>query len=69
MRNEILLTTKEAAEIMGWSSRYIVMLINEGRLNAQKFGRDWVIRRKDLDDIAPAERLVGRPRKKIREVL
>jgi len=63
MSNTELLSTKEAADLMGWTSRYVVMLIHEGRLKAQKIGRDWVIKREDLGNIAPASRPVGRPKK------
>ena len=63
MDKKQLLTTKEAANLMGWTSRYVVMMINQGRLQAQKIGRDWVIQREDLDNIAPASKPVGRPRK------
>ena len=63
MDNKELISTKQAADLMGWTSRYVVMLVNEGRLKAQKIGRDWVIRREDLDNIAPASRSVGRPKK------
>jgi excisionase family DNA binding protein len=58
-----LLTTKEAGQIKGWSDRYVAMLIREGRLKAKKKGGIWLIRRKDLDNIEPSERPVGRPRK------
>lgn len=58
-----LLTTTEAAEIKGWSSRYIVKLIKAGRLDAIQKGGRYIIRRVDLDNIRPAERSPGRPKK------
>lgn len=43
-----LLTSKEAAERMGISTRRVVALIHSGRLPAQRLGRDWVIKESDL---------------------
>ena len=63
MDKDELLTTKQAAKIMGFSQQYINRLIKMGRLKAQKVGRFYIIRRGDLDTIEPAERRVGRPRK------
>jgi excisionase family DNA binding protein len=58
-----LLTSAEAADIKGWTSRYIVKLIREGRLAAVKKGGIYLIRRGDLESIKPAERTRGRPPK------
>lgn len=43
-----LLTTQQAAERLGISQPRIYQLIGEGRLPAQKLGRDYVIDEKDL---------------------
>jgi excisionase family DNA binding protein len=56
-----LLTTKEVAERLGVSVRRVHALIQDGRLPAQKFGRDYQIDEKDLKRVA--ERKPGRPRK------
>jgi excisionase family DNA binding protein len=64
MEIDELLTTTEAAEIKGWTSRYIVKLIRAGRLDAINKGGRYLIRREDLDKIRPAERSPGRPPKK-----
>jgi excisionase family DNA binding protein len=61
MDTDKLLTTTEAAEIMGWTSRYIVKLIKAGRLEAIQKGGRYLILEKDLDNIKPAERPRGRP--------
>ena len=58
-----LISVPQAAMIKGCSKTYILKLINQGRLKAQKVGRDWVIRREDLNSIAPASSPVGRPKK------
>jgi excisionase family DNA binding protein len=42
------LTTKQAAEMIGYNAEYIRKLAQSGRIPAQKLGRDWVIQRADL---------------------
>jgi excisionase family DNA binding protein len=56
------LTTVEAAEILGISRVRVFQLIQSERLPAEKVGRDWIIKEKDLELVK--ERKVGRPRKK-----
>ena len=56
-----LLTTKQVAERLGVSIGRIHQLINEGRLPAEKVGRDYVIREEDLKLVEG--RKVGRPTK------
>ena len=56
-----LITTKEAAEKLGVNVQRVRQLIKAGRLPAQKVGRDWVIRPRDLEKVA--HRKPGRPRK------
>jgi excisionase family DNA binding protein len=56
-----LLTTKQVAERLGVSIGRIHQLINEGRLPAEKVGRDYVIREEDLKLVE--SRKVGRPPK------
>lgn len=55
------LTTQEAADRLGISRRRINDFINEGRLPAQKIGRDYLINEKDLKLVE--ERKPGRPHK------
>ena len=55
------LTTKQAAEKLGITPRRVQALIEAERLPAQKFGRDYMIREKDLKLVE--ERKVGRPKK------
>lgn len=55
------LTTKEVAEKLGVSLRRVQAMIESGRLPAAKFGRDYMIREKDLKLVE--NRKVGRPRK------
>lgn len=56
-----VLTTKEAAERLGISRRRINDFINEGRLPAEKVGRDHLIKVPDLKLIE--DRKPGRPPK------
>jgi excisionase family DNA binding protein len=57
-----LLTTKEAAEILGVSQTRVQQLILDGRLPAQRMGRDNFIKEEDLKLVA--DRKPGRPPKK-----
>ena len=56
-----LLTTKEVAKLLGVSMRQVQALVTSGKLPAQKFGRDYMIREKDLKLVE--DRKVGRPKK------
>jgi excisionase family DNA binding protein len=57
------LTTKEAAERLGITPRRVQALIEAGRLPAQKFGRDYMIKEADLKLVE--DRKVGRPKKRL----
>lgn len=56
-----LLTTKEAAARLGVSVLRVQQLIWDGRLPAEKIGRDYVIKEADLKLVE--DRKPGRPRK------
>lgn len=56
------LTTAEAAAKLGKSVRHIQWLITEGRLPAERVGRDYLIKEGDLKLVADLKR--GRPSKK-----
>lgn len=56
-----MLTTKEVADRLKLSVRRIHALIQDGRLPAQKFGRDYMIDEEDLKLVE--NRKPGRPRK------
>ncbi len=55
------LTTRQAAERLGVTVSRVRHLVLEGRLPAEKFGRDLVIREDDLELVA--DRKPGRPPK------
>ena len=61
LRFMALLTTKQAEERLGVNDRRVTALIREGRLPAEKVGRDWLIREKDLAKVK--DRRTGRPKK------
>ena len=54
-----LLTAKQAAEILGVHHSRVRVLIREGRLPAQKLGREWIIMESDLEKVK--DRKPGRP--------
>jgi len=56
-----LLTANQAAEILGVDGSRVRVLIRQGRLPAQKIGRDWVIMEPDLELVIV--RKPGRPKK------
>jgi excisionase family DNA binding protein len=55
----ILLTTKEAAERLGVTPVRVCAMITAGRLPAERFGRAYMIKEKDLKLVA--DRKPGRP--------
>ena len=61
-----LLTTQQTAERLGISDARVRQLILEGRLPAQKLGRDLFIEESDLKLVS--DRKTGRPRKPIAEL-
>lgn len=61
------LTTRQAAERLGVTDSRIRHLVLEGRLPAEKFGRDLVIREHDLRLVE--DRKVGRPPKQAQAVM
>ena len=46
-----LLTTREAAQTLGVSERRVRALIADGKLKAERVGRDYVIVDKDLENV------------------
>lgn len=55
-----IISTAEAAEIIGVSVRRVVALCNGGKLPAQQVGRSWVIRRRDAENFQRGD--VGWPK-------
>ena len=63
MRSMKLLTTKEAANLLGVTDRRVRAMIGAGQLPAHQLGRDYAIEEKTLEAIAKVERKPGRPPK------
>lgn len=55
------LTTKQAAEELGLSTARVLILIAQKRLKAEKYGRDWIIERTDLEEFKKIPRSPGNP--------
>lgn len=43
MNNNLLLSTKEAAEALGLSQDHVRRLLEEGKLKGKKIGNSWVV--------------------------
>lgn len=56
-----LLTVPEAADRLGLSIAMVRRYCSQGKLPAQKMGRDWAIRRRDVERFAASPRHSGRP--------
>jgi len=61
--SEDLMRTEEVAVALGVSKTIVWRQITAGRLPAEKFGRDWLIRRSDFEQFQRLDRKRGRPRK------
>jgi excisionase family DNA binding protein len=57
-----LLTTKEAAQVLGLSAIRVRELIRSGKIEAQQVGRDWVIQESALQSVIVYGK-AGRPSK------
>jgi excisionase family DNA binding protein len=55
--------TDEVAAELDVSKTVVWRQITSGRLPAEKFGRDWRIKRKDFEEFRRLRRTRGRPRK------
>jgi len=42
------LTTSDAAELTGYNVKYLRWLINQGRIEARKVQRDWLVNKESL---------------------
>lgn len=60
-----LLSTIEAAEKLGVSERRVRQLINEGKLQAHKLGRDYAIEEAVLESVKTYGKS-GRPKKELK---
>ena len=58
-----LLTTAQAADRLNISESLVRRYCRDGRLKAQRIGRDWLIEESDLDQFQQKPRKAGRPPK------
>ncbi len=58
----MFLTTTEAAERLQMSPKWVLRLVQAGKIPAQKIGGRWLIDERDLAGL-PAKSKRGRPRK------
>ena len=56
-----LITAAQAAEILGLSTERVSQLCKQGRIQAVKPGRDWVMARQTVEQFAKIDRPEGRP--------
>ena len=54
------LTTQQMAAALGVTQRRLVALIQAGRLEASRFGRDWLIPAPALEAVHPSSTAIGR---------
>lgn len=52
MKTPDLVCTSAAAKKLGYTLQHTRLLIRQGRLNAMKIGRDWVIDKRTLSDFS-----------------
>jgi excisionase family DNA binding protein len=60
-----MLTTAEAGAILGLTARSVARLIGKdgnGKIKAQRFGRDWMISREEIERYQRERKRRGRPR-------
>lgn len=58
-----LISLSEASEISGLSSDHLRRLSEQGKLKAQKIGRNWVTTRKNIEDYIQERKSPGRPKR------
>jgi excisionase family DNA binding protein len=56
MGNDTYMTTKEAAEKLGYTTQHTRLLIRQGKLEGSKFGRDWMVVRESVEAYQPERR-------------
>lgn len=63
-----MLTTREAAEVLGITRRQVSNLIGKGKLKATRFGRDWQVDSESVEAYKGAYRKPG-PRPGVKDEL
>ena len=50
MGDDEYITTREAADRLGYTTQHTRLLIRQGKLEATKFGRDWLVVREAVEE-------------------
>lgn len=61
VENDNVVNVAEAADLLGRSRALTRRLCQQGRIPAEKIGRDWVLKLADIRQFAAEERKPGRP--------
>ena len=67
LNNKTVLTTNEAAELLGLKPESVQKYCNRKQIHAIKFGRDWFITPKEIERFRKNQRPVGRPKNNFRK--
>ena len=62
-----MITTTEAAGVLGITPRTIQRHIKQGHMTAKRYGRDYLIEEQELARFQQARRSAGRPKKIVSE--
>jgi excisionase family DNA binding protein len=62
MADDDLLTLPEIADMTGMADPTVRVWVKQGRLPATKVGRQWMVRRGDLEKMLADDPRIGRPR-------
>lgn len=58
--SQALMTTREAAEDLGYTIQHTRLLIRQGKIEASKFGRDWLVVRESVVEYKTGQENSGR---------
>lgn len=58
--SQALMTTREAAEDLGYTIQHTRLLIRQGKIEASKFGRDWLVVRESVVEYKAGQENGGR---------
>ena len=58
--SQALMTTREAAEDLGYTMQHTRLLIRQGKIEASKFGRDWLVVRESVVEYKVGQENSGR---------
>lgn len=66
---EEFMTTKEAAEILGFHVRSIPKMLRDNILEGERFGRDWLVSRKSVQEYLEKTKGMSKrdPRRKVKK--